>query len=79
MTKQRLTINDLEAMIVKDVRRRAHCEGFSSFQIYRSDTVPGTNWIPGSTVNYGGASEHHCDEALREIVPRLQRQYDVSD
>lgn len=79
MAKQRLTINDLETMIVKDVRRRAHCEDFSSFQIYRSDAVAGTNWIPGSTVNYGRSSPMHCDDALREIVPRLQKEFDVSD
>lgn len=79
VTKPRLTINDLESLIVKDVRRRRHCEDFSSFQIYRSDAVEGVNWIPGSTVNYGRSSPMHCDNALREIVPRLQKQFDVSD
>ncbi|UFS77196.1 hypothetical protein LPB73_07415 [Tardiphaga sp. 37S4] len=79
MKKQTLTINNLEDLIVKDVRRRQYCENFSSIQLYRSDAQPGTNWIPGTIANFGGSSEMHCEAALREIIPRLQKQYDVSD
>jgi hypothetical protein len=63
-------------LIVKDVRRHAHCTGFKSIGVNRlaEGEVPGVNWSP-AFANYGQADQRTCDAALREIIPRMQRQY----
>lgn len=77
MTKQiNMTHDQLADLIVKDVRRHAHCEGFKWITLYKlvDDEIPGTNWTPAGA-NYGDAGQLVCDDALREIIPRMQRQY----
>jgi hypothetical protein len=81
MTNPKKTRAEIETMIANEVRKRPLCEGFQSISIYR--TVDGSaegisNWSP-SVTTYGDAGEEVCEEALREIVPRLQQQYDISD
>ena len=71
-----VTHDQLESLIVNDVRRRAHCDGFKAISFYRTAEIAGTNWVPAS-VNYGKAGSVVCDAALREIIPRMQREYDL--
>ena len=81
MAKQRLTRGDLETLIVADVRRRARCEGFKSISLYSIIDYSALgifNWAP-SVINYGEAGKKSSDDALREIIPRLQSQYDLAD
>lgn len=72
----KMTHGELTDLIVRDVRRRAHCEGFRSISLYtlRDGQIPGVNWSE-AVVNYGDADQASCDAALREIIPRMQRQY----
>ena len=77
MTKQINMTHDLLAdLIVKDVRRHAHCQGFKSISLHKLEDgeLLGANWTPGSA-NYGDAGQLVCDDALREVIPRMQRQY----
>ncbi|WP_137042489.1 hypothetical protein [Pseudolabrys sp. FHR47] len=71
-----MTHDQLAELIAKDVRRRAHCEGFSSIALYqlKDGQIPGINWSEGP-INFGTADEDECVRALREIIPRMQKQY----
>ena len=71
-----MTHGDLSELIVKDVRRHAHCQTFESITLYmlKDGQIPGVNWSVGP-INFGGADEASCDQALREVIPRMQRQY----
>lgn len=71
-----VTDDQLADLIVKDVRRHAHCQGFKSISLHKIEEgqIPGVNWAP-SSANYGEAGQLVCDKALREIIPRMQRQY----
>jgi hypothetical protein len=76
-----MTQEELEGLIVKDVRRHAHCTGFKAIRVHRiaDDQIPGTNWSYGNSgMDYGGADEKVCNDALREVVYRMQRQYRLS-
>jgi hypothetical protein len=67
-------------MIVDEVRRRPHCEGFKSISLYRivdPSVDSHNNWAP-AVANYGEADQDSCDAALREIIPRLQSTFDVA-
>lgn len=71
-------VAQIEELIVKDVRRHAHCQAFKSIHVYKiaEGQIPGTNWeCKNGGADYGGADKRVCDEALREIIPRMQRQY----
>jgi hypothetical protein len=74
-----MTQDELADLIVKDVRRHAHCSGFKSISLHKlaDGEIPGVNWSPG-TANYGVAGTMICDDALREIIPRMQHQYRLS-
>jgi hypothetical protein len=76
MPKPKMTADELESLIVREVRRHKHCDGFVSISINPSDTVAGTNLTHGP-INYGAASQGLCDAALRGIIPRMQRDYDL--
>ena len=81
MMKPKKTRAEIETMIADEVRKRPLCKGFQSISIYRivDASAEGVfNWSP-SVTNYGDAGAEVCEEALREIVPRLQQQYDISD
>jgi hypothetical protein len=72
-----MTEDQLADLIAKDVRRHVNCEGFKSVSLYRlqeDEIAAGVNWSPG-TANYGKAGMQVCDDALQEVIPRLQRQY----
>jgi hypothetical protein len=77
----KMTHGELAELIAKDVRRHAHCEGFRSISldILRDGQIPGVNWSEGSTINFGDADQASCVTALREIIPRMQRQYRLVD
>jgi hypothetical protein len=79
MTKPTKTFDELRDLIVQEVRRHKDCDGFKSISIYPTNAIPGTNWMPGETANYGTAGMGVCDAALGEIIPRLQRQYDLPE
>lgn len=77
MSKQiKMTHDELAELIAKDVRRHAHCEGFRSISLYtlQDGQIPGANWSEGP-INFGDADQASCVHALREIIPRMQRQY----
>jgi hypothetical protein len=66
-------------MIVAQVRRRPHCQGFKSIVIYPLDdrSVP-FNWSTGPR-DYGEAGPDSCEAALGEIISLLQAQYDLAE
>jgi hypothetical protein len=66
-----MTHDQLADLIVKDLRRHAHCGGFKSISLYKlaDGEIAGTNWTTGNA-NYGDAGTLVCDYALREIIPR---------
>jgi hypothetical protein len=76
------TRRQLELMIAAEVRGYPRCQGFKSISLYYSifeDAQAGiVNWLP-SVRFYGDAKEGACEAALREIIPRLQRQYDMEE
>jgi hypothetical protein len=71
-----MTGDQIADLIVKDVRRHAHCSGFKSVSVNKlvDGEIPGTNWSCGQA-NYGGSDERVCNDALREVIPRMQREY----
>ena len=71
-----MTADQIAELIVKDVRRHAHCEGFKSISVHElaAGQVEGVNWSP-SSANYGEVGRESCDDALREIISRMQREY----
>jgi hypothetical protein len=74
----KMSAAQLEDLIVKDVRRHAHCGAFKSIHVYKiaEGQILGANWnCANGGTDYGGADKRICDEALREVVPRMQRQY----
>jgi hypothetical protein len=76
MAKPTKTRGALEALIANEVRRYRHCEDFRSISIHGivdASAAGAFNWAP-SVANYGEAGQQSCDVALREIIPRLQRQ-----
>ena len=81
MAKQTKTSSEIQRMIVDAVRAHRGCEDFRSISIYKIVDQAATgffNWSP-SVANYGEAAPERCDEALRSILPRLQRHYDLVD
>jgi hypothetical protein len=80
MAKLKKSRAEIEAIIVAEVRRYPHCEGFKSISIYiiiDGATDRQFTWAL-SVANYGNAGQDSCDAALLEVIPRLQRQYDVA-
>jgi hypothetical protein len=75
-----MTNSQLAELIVEDVRRHPHCTDFKSFSVHKvaDSQILGTNWSGGSVVDYGDADEKVCDDALREVIPRMKRQYRLS-
>jgi hypothetical protein len=75
-----MTHSELADLIVMDVRRHAHCIGFKSFSVQKVADSPilGTNWSGANVVDYGEADEKVCNDVLREVIPRMQRQYRLS-
>jgi hypothetical protein len=71
-----MTGDQIADLIVKDVRRHAHCGGFKSITVHKiaDGQIVGTNWSCGHA-NYGSADERVCNDSLREIIPRMQREY----
>ena len=78
MTKAVMTADEICDLIVWDVRRHAHCDGFQSISIHPigDERVPDISWSP-AVANYGEAGREVCDAVLREIIPRMQRQYSL--
>ena len=79
MSRLARTRTELESMIVAAVRARPRCESFISTSIYSifdSSAEDIFSWTPG-VVNYGKADAKSCDAVLREVIPRLQWQYDL--
>ncbi len=78
MAKAVMTADEICNLIVWDVRRHAHCDGFKSISIYpiKDERLPDIDWSP-ATANYGEAGREVCDAALREIISRMQRQYSL--
>jgi hypothetical protein len=76
-----ITHGELAEIIAKEVRLHAHCEGFRSISLdtIGEGLIPGTNWMQGSTINYGDADHASCDVILSEILSRMQRQYRLVD
>lgn len=68
---------EIAELIVKDVRRHAHCQKFHSIHVYEiaEGEIPGVNWNAANRRDYGGADPRVCEEALREVIPRMQRLY----
>ena len=69
--------SEIAELVAKDVRRRAHCQGFRSVNVHEiaEGQIPGVNWNADSGIDYGEAGPRSCDNALREIIPRMQRKY----
>jgi len=80
VAKIAMSADEICNLIVWDVRRHAHCDGFKSISIYpvSDERAPDIDWAP-ATANYGEAGREVCDAALREIIPRMQRQYSLRD
>jgi len=77
MAKVKTSRVQLEAIVLVELRRAPHCAEAASATIYDIDDDPlGRTWYVGN-VNPGGAGSRNCDLALAEIVPRLQKQYDL--
>jgi hypothetical protein len=82
MTEQiTMTHDQIAGLIVKDVRRHAHCTNFKSVSVHKiaDGQIPGANWSYGNNVDYGGDDQKVCEDALREIIPRMQREYRLKD
>ncbi len=77
MTKMSKTAAELEAMVLAALRRAPHCQGVSSVTVERLDE---TRFEHTWGVSYiGGEVEPlACEGALKEILPPLQRQYDLT-
>lgn len=70
-----------ERAIVDAVRRTKGREGFKSISIHMivDESERGQfNWAP-SVADCGEADPVLCDDALRTIIPQLQRQYDMQE
>jgi hypothetical protein len=78
MAKTIKTSAELQSIIVSAVRGRPHCEDFRSIEVYRIDDKVDFNW--GATnFDPGQSGIKSCEDALREIVPLLQRKYDLAE
>jgi len=81
MPKPTKTSAEIQRMIVDAVRAHRGFEGFKSISIHKivDPSAEGAfNWAP-SVANYGEAGPLLCDDALRSIIPQLQRQYDLAN
>ena len=76
MPKAQVPADELETLIVQEVRRHKHCGDFQSVELRLTTGSPGINWDTG-TPHYGNASPELCDDALGSIIPRMQRDYDL--
>ena len=83
MAKQRKTRLELERLILDELRRAPNCGAFGFIRIRirpiaetRPDSI--ANWEPESC-DYGSAHVHDCDNAMRDVIPRLQDQYELAD
>jgi hypothetical protein len=70
---------ELERMIMHQVRQWAGCAGFRMVKVHLvADRSSGSNWEP-SIFSCGDADLDACEAALRQVVGRLQRLYDLAD
>jgi hypothetical protein len=74
MTQIILERAEIEGIIVREVRRHDCCEGFVSIRISPIQENEAINWTADKP-NYGDAVRDNCDEALRNILPEMQRRY----
>ena len=77
MPKAQVPMDELEALIVQAVRRRDHCQGFQSVELLATTDGPEGNWRVGKA-DYGSSELQACDHALGEVLPQMQRDYDLS-
>ena len=75
MTEQiTMTHDQIADLIVKDVHRHAHYTNLNvSLHKIADGQIPGTNWSYGNTLGFGGDDPKVCEDALREVIPRMQR------
>jgi hypothetical protein len=75
MAKQKKSRDELEAMVLIELRRTVHCRKVLSISVVDLN-VDGLTWEV-SSYNAGDAAFENCEKALNTIVPRLQAVYDL--
>ena len=75
MAKIRKTAEEIEALLLEELRKVEHCEGARSVIIR---TFVDGSWAI-AFFNAGRSDPDTCQRALWDIEPRLQEQYDLAD
>jgi hypothetical protein len=80
--KPKLTVPEIHATILKDVKIRLGCKDFApEFTVHRIDddprTFPHSNWNVASVEN-AGTWKPDCAEAFQEAVARARRTFDIA-
>jgi len=71
------TKNEIQDMVIAELRRFADCEEASGVVVVGlDDEISGATWTV-SRFNRGESDAYACDRALQVIVPHYQRLYDL--
>jgi hypothetical protein len=79
MTRLQKPVEDIEALLLSDVRQQRHCDKVESIRIRLcapDDDNNGANWTVES-VDGGGASREFAGAAVVIAMDRLQREVDA--
>ena len=78
MRKAVRTPEELNALLVAELRRVPGCEGAAWVRVYRlRKHIRGKNWL-AAFLGAGSADKGNCARALIEIERRLQAEFDVT-
>jgi hypothetical protein len=79
MTRPQKPVEDIEALLLSDVRQQRHCDkvGYIGIRLCEpDDDTNGANWTVES-VDSGGASREFAGAAVVIAMDRLQREVDA--
>jgi hypothetical protein len=77
MEKQPKTKEEIERLIIAEMKTFAHCEHAVGVIVVPIDDCTSTASWTVARFNAGRSDRDACDGALQIIVPRFQRAYDV--
>ena len=77
MDKMPLTKAEIEQLLIAELHDFAGCEEVSDIVVVPIDDRTGRNTWTVSRFNHGDLDADVCDRALRYVVPRFQRMYDM--
>jgi hypothetical protein len=79
MPKLRLTIDEMQKLLLDDIRSRPRCAAVAAIVVKRINSeILANNWSIGST-EYGTAESEPVDEAAVNAQARISPHYDLTE